>query len=244
MLTGNTIVITGGSSGVGLELARQLIAQKNTVIICGRSAQKLADAANQTPWLVTYTCNIADSISCQHFYNWIKNNYPACNILINNAAIAYTTDFLKDEQAIDKANEEFQTNVLAPIRLTKLFSPLLLQNEHPALINISTGLIYAPKAGYPFYTATKAALHIFTQTLRMQTAASPLKIIEALLPVVDTPWHKGRVPKSAISATQAAAKILSGIDKGQNEIRVSKVALLYWVARISPKWAITIINRL
>lgn len=245
MLTGNTIVITGGSSGVGLELAEKLILQKNKVIICGRSVQKLSEAQNKFPQLITYTCNIADAESCNRFYYWIEENFPACNILINNAAIAHSTEFLNDEHAIDKATEEFQTNILAPIRLTKLFTPLLLKNKQSIIINISTGLVYAPKASYPFYNATKAALHSFTQTLRMQTAQSNLKVIEVFLPVVDTPWHKGRpVPKSAISAAQAVKEMLAGISKGKTEIRVAKVALLYWVARLYPALAVKIINRL
>ena len=244
MLTANTIVITGGSSGVGLEIARQFIQQNNTVIICGRSEQKLAVAVRQIPSLITFPCDIADPAACQSFFEWVKQNYPRCNMLINNAAIAYTARFLEDEQAIEKAEEEFQTNVLAPIRLTKLFTPLLLKNNHPMLVNISTGLVYAPKASYPFYNATKAALHSFSQTLRMQTKNSTLQVMEALLPVVDTPWHKGPVPKSAISATQAAKEIIAGIHKGKPEIRVSKVALLYWIARIAPKLAVKIINRL
>lgn len=244
MLTANTIVITGGSSGVGLELARQFVQQKNTVIICGRSEQKLADAVRQIPGLITYSCNIAEPAACRSFYEWVKHNHPGCNILINNAAIAYTASFLQDDQAIEKAEEEFQTNVLAPIHLTKLFSPLLLQHKLPVLVMISTGLVYAPKASYPFYNATKAALHSFSQTLRMQAATTPLKVIEALLPVVDTPWHKGSVPESAISATQAATEIIAGIHKGKNEIRVSKVALLYWIARMAPNLAVKIINGL
>lgn len=243
MLTENTIVITGGSSGVGFALAQKLVEQNNTVIICGRSERKLINAKNIIPNLVIYPCDIADAEACEAFYDWVEKHYPACNILINNAAIAYTTNFLEDPEAIEKANEEFQINILAPIRLTKLFSALLLKNKHPKLINISTGLVYAPKASYPFYNATKAALHAFTQTLSMQAVTSKLKIIEALLPVVDTPWHKGPVPTSAISSEQAAQEILDGIAKGKNEIRVSKVELLYWIARIAPKLAVKIINR-
>lgn len=244
MLTQNTIVITGGSSGIGLELARKLVAQKNTVIICGRSEHKLVEASRQIPKLVTYPCDISNSDACEHFYKWIAENYPACNILINNAAIAHTAVFMEDDNAIEKAHEEFQTNILAPIRLSKLFAPLLLKNNTPMLINISTGLVYAPKASYPFYNATKAALHSFTQTLRMQTAKSSLKVIEVFLPVVDTPWHKGPVPKSAISAQQATEEILRGIEKKKIEIRVAKVALLYWIARLFPSFAIKITNRL
>jgi uncharacterized oxidoreductase len=244
MLTGNTIVITGGSSGVGFALAQKLIEQDNTVIICGRSEQKLIDAKNITHNLIIYPCDIANAQACETFYYWIEQHYPDCNILINNAAIAYTTDFLEDSNAIEKATEEFQTNILAPIRLTKLFAALLLKNKSPQLINISTGLVYAPKASYPFYNATKAALHAFTQTLRMQTTSSKLKVTEVLLPVVDTPWHKGPAPASAISADQAAKEILKGLVKGKKEIRVARVALLYWVARIAPGVAIKIINRL
>lgn len=245
MLTNNTILITGGSSGVGLELARRLIEKGNTVLICGRSKEKLTEARQLLPQVQIFPCDIASEKECILLYEWVKTNYPDCNILINNAAIVHNTAFLDDNQAIEKAHEEFQTNILAPIRLSKLFLPLLLKNANAQLINITTGLVYAPRAVYPFYNATKAALHSFTQTLRLQLRNEPIKVIEILLPVVNTPWHKGNPPKIAISAEKAVEEVLRKLEKGNNlEIRIGGVNILYWLARIAPGFAIRKINSL
>ncbi|RYU96720.1 SDR family oxidoreductase [Emticicia agri] len=245
MLTNNTIIITGGSSGVGLELAKRLIEKNNTVLICGRSKEKLEEAKSLLPKVQTFPCDISSEKECIRLYEWVRNNHPDCNILINNAAIVYKTEFLNDNEAICKAQEEFQTNILAPIRLTKLFLPLLLQNPNGQLINITTGLVYAPRAVYPFYNATKAALHSFTQTLRIQLSHLPIKMIEILLPVVDTPWHKGNPPKMAISAEKAVEEVLRKLEKSNSpEVRIGGVKILYWLARIAPGFAIRKINSL
>lgn len=245
MLTNNTILITGGSSGVGLELAGRLSESGNTVLICGRSKEKLEEAKKLLPQVHIFPCDISSEKECILLYEWVSAHHPECNMLINNAAIVHTTEFIKDDKAIEKAHDEFQTNILAPIRLSKLFLPLLLKNQGARLINISTGLVYAPRAVYPFYNATKAALHAFTQTLRLQLSKEPVKIIEVLLPVVDTPWHKGNPPKTAISAEKAVAEILKKLGNDKNlEIKIGKVNLLYWLARIAPGFAIKQINSL
>ncbi|MFD2520760.1 SDR family oxidoreductase [Emticicia soli] len=245
MLTNNTILITGGSSGIGLELATKLLAKHNTVLICGRSQEKLKEAQKLLPEVKIFQCDIASETECQRLYEWVANHHPNCNMLINNAAIVHKTDFLDDEKAIEKAHYEFETNILAPIRLSKLFLPLLLKNTNAQLINITTGLVYAPRAVYPFYNATKAALHAFTQTLRLQLNNEPIKIIEVLLPVVNTPWHKGNPPKTAITTQKAVEEMIQKLEKSNNtEIRIGAVNLLYWLARIAPAFAIRKINSL
>lgn len=245
MLTNNTILITGGSSGIGRELAKKLLAKHNEVLICGRSQEKLEEAQKLLPEVKIFQCDIASQTECQRLYEWVANHHPNCNILINNAAIVHKTDFLVDEKAIEKAQYEFKTNILAPISLSKLFLPLLLKNTNAQIINITTGLVYVPRAVYAFYNATKAALHAFTQTLRLQLSNEPIKVIEVLLPVINTPWHKGNPPKSAISAQKAVEEMIQKIEKGTHtEIRVGAVKLLYWLARIAPAFAIRKINSL
>jgi len=105
-------------------------------------------------------------------------------------------------------------------------------------------LIYAPRADYSFYNSTKAALHAFTQVLRIQNTNPNLKIIEVLFPVVDTPWHKGNAPKIAISVDQAVQGMIKGIEKGKEEVKVAGVKLLYLLSRIAPKFALKKINNL
>lgn len=243
-VSNNTIVVTGGSSGLGLEMCRQLIEKGNKVIACSRSLEKLQEVQKQLPDLVIYKCDIAKESECEYFIEWLRINYPQLNVLVNNAAIAHKIHFVNDLFSLEKMNDEFLVNLQAPIRLIKLLFPLLIQNQNAKIINITTGLVYVPRATYPFYNAAKAGLHSFTQVLREQLKQEQVKIIEVLFPVVDTPWHKGNPPKIAISPQKAVSEMLKSISRNQTEIRIAKVKLLYFLFRIAPRFAFNKINSL
>ncbi len=236
-LTKNTILITGGSSGLGLEMARQLTERGNYVIVCGRSQERLQAAQKTIPGIVAYQCDLSDKNACIRLADWVAREYPQCNMLINNAAIVHKTSFADDEDMIAKSDLEIRTNLLAPIALTKLFIPIISQNLRPAIVNITSGLVYVPRAVYPIYNATKAALHSFTQVLRYQMRQRSVSVIEVMFPAVDTPWHKGTPPKMAIPADEAVTKMLKGLEKGKMEIKVGKVKLLYLFSRLAPGFA-------
>ena len=206
ILQKNTILITGGSSGIGLELAKRLIEKDNKVIICGRSKEKLENAKIENLEIEIFQCDLSKEKECEKLTHWIKQTHKECNILINNAAIVHIASFYKDEKILEKVKTEIHTNLLAPIILTKLFIPILENNPKPKLINISSGLAYVPKAEYPFYNATKSALHSFTQTLRVQMDKSTIDILEVFLPPVDTPFHKGNPPQKAITVKKNILK--------------------------------------
>ncbi len=241
-LQGNTVLITGGSSGAGLQLAAVLLEKGNRVLICGRSEEKLIDAQRRLPQVQIFRCNIAEPEDCRRLCEWVAADHPACNLLINNAAIVHRKQFLTEGGIVEMGEVEFATNVMGPIRLIKTLIPLLSQNPRPAVVNITTGLIYAPKAAYPFYNATKAALHAFTQTLRLQAQGLPVKIVEVMLPAMDTPWHEGNPPAIAIPVEKAVAEMVRGLEKDKPEIRVGGVKLLYLLARIAPGFALRKIN--
>ena len=243
-LENNTVLITGGSSGIGLELSKALIQKGNNVIICGRSNEKLNVAKSIEPLLVIYQCNLSKSRECAAFSKMISKNHPDLNILINNAAIVNKTDFLSTENIIKMAENEMETNFLAPLRLIHYLFPVLQKNENSAIINISTGLVYTPRADYPFYNATKAALHSFTQVFRKQTENSDINVIEVMFPAVKTPWHKGNPPKIAISTEKAINEMLKGLARNKKEIRVAGAKMLYAASRIAPKFAFTKVNSL
>lgn len=244
MLQNSTILITGGSSGIGLELTERL-SGRNKVIICGRSEEKLEKAKNRIPGIETFQCDLANQEECKKLADWIKEYYPDCNILVNNAALVNVTQFYDDDKAIEKADYEMRSNFLAPIILSKLLIPVLERNADPKLINVTTGLVFVPKATYPFYNATKAALHSFTQVLRIQLKnVSKFSIVEVMFPAVDTPWHKEGAPKIAISVRSAVDEMLKKIEKGEEEIKIAKVNLIYWLSRIAPKFALRKINSL
>lgn len=240
----STIVVTGGSSGLGLEMCRQFIAKGNKVITCSRSLEKLQKAQKQLPDLIIYQCDIGKTSECEDFAKWLHVNHPETNVLINNAAIVYNIDFMQDHFSLEKMEEEFLTNLHAPIRLIKILYPILIKNPNSFIINITTGLVYTPRIIYPFYNAAKSAIHSFTQVLREQLKGEKIGIIEVLFPVVDTPWHKGNPPKIAISAEKAVSEMLESIAKNKTEIRIGKVKLLYLLYRLSPRFAFKKINSL
>ncbi len=245
ILKNNVILITGGTSGLGLEMAKRFIGLGNQVIVCSRSLKKLEETKRSLQSVATYQCDISKEAERIQLYNWIMERFPTLNIFINNAAIAYRTDFLNDEKSYEKAVEEINTNLIAPIHLSKLFLNHLSAQPNATLINITTGLVYIPRSIYPFYNATKSALHSFTQTLRHQLQNNnQTKVIEVLFPAVNTPWHGGKPPKIAISPENAIDEMITGLGKNKTEIKVAGVKQLYLLSRFLPKLAFKKINAL
>ncbi len=243
-LKNNTVLITGGSSGIGLELSKVLTQRGNSVIICGRSNEKLIAAKKLLPEITTYQCDLADAKKSDDFAEIIKKNHPDLNILINNAAIVNKIDFIKAEDAIELAEIEYNTNLIAPIRLIKQLYNTISVNDSPSIINITTGLIYAPRVLYPFYNSSKSALHSFTQTLRIRLKDEKTKIVEVMFPAVNTPWHKGNPPGIAISTEIAVREMIKGLEDGKPEIRIGGAKLLYFVSRLSPNFALKKVNQI
>ena len=243
-LKNSIVLITGGSSGIGFELAKVLTNNGNKVIICGKSNEKLLAAKKMIPELITYQCDLSDSQECTDFAKRIIENHPDLNILINNAAIVNKIDFITEKKAIELAENEYQTNLIAPIRLIKLLYSTISTKESSAIINITTGLIYAPRFIYPFYNSSKSALHSFTQTLRIRLKDKKTKVIEVMFPAVNTPWHQGTPPKIAISTELAVSEMINGLEKGKSEIRVGGAKILYLMSRLAPSFALKKVNEI
>lgn len=181
----NTVLITGGASGIGFALAERFIQEGSTVIICGRREDKLKEAQSKYPQLHIHACNVADSAERTALFEWAIGKYPGLNMLINNAGIQQRIQ-LQQQPAWETLREEVAINLEAPIHLSTLFIPHLLKQERPAILNITSGLAFVPLANAPVYSATKAALRSFTLSLRHQLTGSPISIIEIIPPAVDT----------------------------------------------------------
>jgi uncharacterized oxidoreductase len=244
ILERNTVLITGGSSGIGFELAKHLIEKNNKVLICGRSLEKLEKAKSLIPQIEYLQCDISQTEDCIRLSQWIKQNHPTLNVLVNNAAIVHVSNFYSNADVLNEARQEIETNLMAPIVLCKLLIPVIEKNPKPHIVNITTGLVYAPKADYPFYNATKSALHSFTQVLRKQLSTTEIRIKEVMFPAVNTPWHKGNPPKIAISTQNAVTGMIKGLQGNKDEIRLGGVNLLYWISRIAPAFAFKKINEI
>jgi uncharacterized oxidoreductase len=184
-LSQNTILITGGGGGIGLALAERLHAAGNTVLICGRSAAKLREAAERLPGLRTLACDVAQPAERQRLFEWATTECPQLNVLINNAGIQRSVQLADAEDWAVRASE-IAINLEAPIHLSTLFIPHLQRQPAPVIINVSSGLGFVPLARVPIYSATKAAIHSFTLSLRHQLAATPIEVVEVIPPAVHT----------------------------------------------------------
>jgi len=183
--TGNTILITGGTSGIGLAFAEEFQRLGNTVIICGRRQNRLTEIEQKHPGILTRICDVADSNDREELANWVITNHPGVNILINNAGVQLLTDLTKPVD-LTRVNSEVATNFIAPVHLSSLFAKHLATKKEAAIINISSGLAFVPLAFMPVYCATKAAIHSLTLSLRYQLKSTSVKVFEIAPPAVDT----------------------------------------------------------
>lgn len=187
--TGNTILITGGTSGIGLALAQGLVAQGNTVIIAGRRKALLDQAAAATPGLLTLALDVGDLDALPAVAADLTARYPALNVLINNAGIMVAEDILSAPDGT--ASSTITTNLLAPIQLTAALLPHLRQQQTATVVNVTSGLSFVPLAATPTYSATKAALHSYTQSLRHQLRGTSVQVLELAPPAVQTDLMPG-----------------------------------------------------
>ena len=181
----NTVLITGGASGIGFALAERFILAGSSVIICGRREHKLIEVQSKYPQLHIRVCDVANPPERRALFNWVTESFPELNMLVNNAGIQQQIE-LQQKPSWETLREEVAINLEAPIHLSTLFIPHLLKQERPAIINITSGLSFVPKANVPVYCATKSALHSFTLSLRHQLSGTPIDVIEIIPPAVDT----------------------------------------------------------
>ncbi|MDB5022051.1 MAG: putative oxidoreductase [Pedobacter sp.] len=216
--TGNTILITGGTSGIGLAFAEKFIEEGNKVIITGRRADRLAAIEESNPGLVAKVSDVSDASQRVELTKWIKENHPETNMLINNAGIQLLAN-LKAPCDLERVQLETETNFIAPIHLSTLFVPLLEGKENACIINITSGLAFAPIAFMPVYCATKAAMHSFTLSLRYQLKDTGIKVFEIAPPAVDTELgHDRRADKTESHGGIPVSEFISGaIEAIQND---------------------------
>lgn len=227
-LTANTALITGGATGIGFALARQLLERGNRVIICGRSEEALQKAKAQAPTLITRICDVADAESRRALVTWLNDAHPGLNIVVNNAGVQYRRDFTA-ATALQHLDQEVSINLTAPIHLIGEVLPLLRQQPQAWIVNVSSGLAFAPMADVPVYCATKAALHSFTLSLRHQLKATGIRVVEMVPPIVGTGLGRGDRSQGTsrqqmMSPEDFAAEALAQLENDPDEILVGMSA--------------------
>ncbi len=243
-LIGDTILITGGSEGIGLALARAL-EPNNTVIICSRNQRKLEYAKNLCNGLHTEVCDVSDTAQRQALVKRLVEFFPHLNVVINNAGAKRTTDLAGPEDLNAAKTHDMSLNFSAPAELCIEFLPHLRSQANACIVNMTTGLVYLPKAKQAFYCAAKSALHSFTLSLAWALKESSVEVCEVSLPLVDTQFHQSELPKNmqAMKSEEAANKTLRGIRKGKKHVYIGKTLLAHCLSLIAPDTGMAIVNR-
>lgn len=225
----NTVLITGGTSGIGLALAKRFLDADNAVIVTGRDASKLSAARAALPALGTVQADMTDPQALAA----LATSYPAVNVLVNNAAVQHNYALSDPAVGVELIESELRTNLLGPLALIKLMLPQLLAQPSAAIVNVTSGLALVPKQSAAVYCASKAGLRSFTKALRWQLEASNVRVFELIPPLVDTPMTHGR-GRGKLSPEAVAAEFWHGFARDRYEMPIGRTRLLMLLQRLLP----------
>ncbi|MCS5735994.1 SDR family oxidoreductase [Herbiconiux daphne] len=190
-ITGNTLFIPGATSGIGLGLALRFQALGNTVVIGGRRTELLDELVAGHPGLDAVQIDTTDPDSIAEAFRTVTGRHPELNVVIAMAGVMQAEN-LRDPAFLATAERTITTNLLGPIRLLAAFEPWLEQARNPVFMTVSSGLAFVPLPATPTYSATKAAIHSFTESLRVQLAGTPVQVLELVPPAVQTDLMPGQ----------------------------------------------------
>ncbi|WP_449619582.1 SDR family oxidoreductase [Robertmurraya sp. Marseille-Q9965] len=217
-MSGNTILITGGATGIGLAFAERFLKHGNTVIVVGRRESKLTEVKRKFPELITRVCDVSKEEDRIALFKWVTSEYPDTNILVNNAGIQQRLNLQEDTLDWTNYANEIEINLHGPIHLTMLFVSHFLQKTEAAILNVSSGLAFTPGVWVPVYSATKAGIHSFTQSLRLQLEKTNIKVIEIFPPAVNTDLGGEGLHTFGAPVEDFANEIFKELENGAEEI--------------------------
>lgn len=215
-LDSKTILVTGGATGIGLALARRFLAAGSRVIICGRRETALRDAAAAHPGLMTRVCDLGRQDDRVALVDWVTRTHPSLDVLVNNAGVQRRIRLDNPEPWTDTA-EEIEINLNAPIHLS-LALLRHLRTRRGTIVNVTSGLSFAPYVAAPVYSATKAALHSFTLSLRHQLAGTGVRVVEIIPPAVNTDLGGPGLHTMGAPLEPFADEVVARLVAGEEEI--------------------------
>ncbi|MEQ5786908.1 SDR family NAD(P)-dependent oxidoreductase [Erythrobacter sp. NFXS35] len=231
-VNGKVVLLTGGSAGIGREIAHQLKAKGAGVVLTGRDPARLD--AMRTEGFEVLAADLSNAAGVDALVAALGDR--SIDILINNAGQLVDHDFRKGAPDADAADDGIYANLSAPIRLITALVPRLRDRPQAAIVNVTSGLAIAPAARQPVYCATKAGLRFYTLALREQLRDTSIRVIEALPPVVDTQMNAGN-PMKKMSADECARQIVAAIERGRDEANIGMTRTLRIVESIAPSLA-------
>ncbi len=239
--SGTTILITGGSTGIGFEFAKQLLEIGNTVVVTGRDEKKLKKAKSLLPAVHTIKSDVSAPGEIEALLKKVTAEFPKLNVLINNAGIIRTINFHEEGASLESLTQEIDVNLKGPIRMAKAFLPHLKKQGEAAIVNVTSGLAFVPLPISPVYCATKAGLHSFSLSLRVQLKNTKVKVFEVAPPATETEMMAGmnEADRKGISIMKVDAMVeaaIIGIGADRLEIRPGQANSLKFMSRLAPEF--------
>ena len=240
-LSGNTILITGGTSGIGYEMAKEFIKNRNTVIVTGRNEQKLQKVKNELNGVVTIKSDVSNPDDVKALYEHVAKDHPNLNVLINNAGVMIEINLQNHQLSATDLTKEIDIIVKGNIWMNDAFIPLLMKNRNAATVTVSSMLAFVPLAITPVYCAAKAALHSYTLSLREQLRNTDVKVFELAPPATETELltvfnEEDKKGVSVISVQAMVASFFKGLSNDKFEICPGQSSQLRFMSRFFPSF--------
>jgi uncharacterized oxidoreductase len=235
-----TVLITGGTSGIGLQMAWQLLQRDNTVIVTGRDRQKLDAAERMLPKIHTFESDVSDPAAIVALHDRVLAQFPDLDVLVNNAGIMRNLN-LNDDRDLNDVTREIDINLSGTVRMVQQFLPQLKTRPGALIVNVSSGLAFIPLPISPVYCATKAAIHSYTQSLRIQLDGTGVTVVELAPPGTETPLFRGEFAaemegQKGMNVELLVKQAIAGIEVGKLEIRPGLSNVLKMMSRIAPQF--------
>ncbi|GAA3970913.1 SDR family oxidoreductase [Mucilaginibacter dorajii] len=242
LLKNNTILITGGTSGLGYELARRLLELGNTVIITGRNQTRLDETRKALPGIHTIQSDVSDPEQIERLHRQVTNQFPKLNMLINNAGEMRQINL--HDATIDLYNitREVEINLMGPIRMVQAFLPHLKQQQHAAIVNVTSGIALVPFPVSPVYGATKSGLRSYTKSLRVQLKHTGIKVFELVAPGAKTPLNDkfaqvdGFNENAMMDPVKLIDVAIKGLQQDKYEILPGLAKAIKFMSRLAPEF--------
>ncbi|GLU53125.1 SDR family oxidoreductase [Dyadobacter frigoris] len=239
----NTVLITGGSAGIGFEIAKLLSEKGNKVIITGRDETRLKNALSKLPDVVGFAYDVTIEEDVDKLIETLTKDFPTLNMVINNAGKANLSKLAEKADIFQKAGEEMLTNYLSILRINEKLLSLLGAQKEAAIVNVSSIVAFVPNHVMATYGATKAALHSYSQSLRIALAKSTsIKVFELMPPLVNTDFSQEIGGANGISPVIVAEDLINALETDTYEIHVGRTAQIFELFHASPAEALAAMN--
>jgi uncharacterized oxidoreductase len=243
-----TVLITGGNSGIGLEIAKLMTSKGYLVIITGTNQEKLNKVKTENPSITIFKSDVTNNEDIQSLAKNIEKDFGGIDVLINNAGILEAFDLGKENHSLERQFKEIEINFNAPIAMVHYFLPQLKNSKNAVIVNVSSSLAYVPFTQTPVYSGTKAAVHAWTKSIRLHLKPWNIKVLELLPPLVATPLEKNaKITGNSVKLMQPedlAKAFWIGFQKNQQEITPGIANMLRIMSRLAPKFIFKQLNKI